>query len=741
MFYNAKQDLDYALAFTRTYQSEPDKALREAKCLALQVPYVLEPIGDEDLIVGYMKHGFVGFSPQYGGSYTYYYWDDRVVEALDSIRDTVDESYIEQIEQMRAFWKKENTEAKVRARFYEKYHKQIAVGRYYYAVCRVAGMNVDLKLLVTEGLPGLRRRIASLSAENSDSTFYDALEMSLDVIADACAMYRDSAEQMLCDPTLCERRLHELTQIRNNFAWIKDNAPRTFKEALQLIWIYAVCSDLMNFGRLDETLGSFYANDVRENRIDEEEAIRWLSSFYKAIIRVSKVHDSRIIIGGKGRTNPEEADKLALLFIETSKRVIDVVPQLTLRYYTGMNEELMDKTLENIAAGAVYPIVYSDETVVPSVMKSYGISEEEAAKHWVPLGCGEYIMEGCGAATPNTGVTLAQALDVVLHRGYDSFTNTLQAENMKDVSEYETFEDLFSAYSEMMRVPCEEMAYHEQLNYQVAGEESEYLYLSLLTHDCMEKGKGIFSGGCRYLCATSEIFGLITCADSLTAIKHCVYDQKLFTLTELVRMLDANFVGYEKERQALLNAPKYGNDDDEADEIAVRVLNNISDLHTEGGKQTNLYRYHIVSVNNSGSAERGKVTSATPCGRKAGEPLSNGNSPSIGGDKNGLTATLNSMRKFDASKHVGVVHNIRFNKDLLKNQFDKIKMLLEIFYENNGVQTNLSSIGKDDLEQAMIHPEKYQNLIVRIGGFSARFVELSPIVQHELLLRTTVEEC
>ena len=99
------------------------------------------------------------------------------------------------------------------------------------------------------------------------------------------------------------------------------------------------------------------------------------------------------------------------------------------------------------------------------------------------------------------------------------------------------------------------------------------------------------------------------------------------------------------------------------------------------------------------------------------------------------------MRKFDASKHVGVVHNIRFNKDLLKNQFDKIKMLLEIFYENNGVQTNLSSIGKDDLEQAMIHPEKYQNLIVRIGGFSARFVELSPIVQHEILLRTTIEEC
>ena len=160
----------------------------------------------------------------------------------------------------------------------------------------------------------------------------------------------------------------------------------------------------------------------------------------------------------------------------------------------------------------------------------------------------------------------------------------------------------------------------------------------------------------------------------------------------------------------------------------------------EAGKEVNLYNYNIVSVNNSGSAERGKVSSATACGRMRSEPLSNGNSPSLGGDKNGLTATLNSMSKIDPAKHVGVVHNIRFNKDLLNNNFDKIKTMLEIFYETNGTQTNLSAIGRDDLEQALIHPERYKNLIVRIGGFSARFVELDPIVQHELILRTTVEE-
>ena len=739
MFYNAKQDLDYALAFTELYKSESDPAVREAKCLAVQVPYVLTPISEDELIVGCMKHGFVGFSPQYGGSYTYYYWDDRVADALEQVKNTVDSAYVEKIEEMRAFWRAENTEAKVKERFAEKYHKKIEYGLYYYAVCRIAGMNVDLDMLVHEGLPGLRERNAAFREKNGDSAFYQALDLSLDVIADACRSYAQNAQKLLEDDGLSEQRRKDLIEIRSNFTQIADGKPRTFKEALQLIWIYAVCSDLMNFGRLDVALADFYAHDIDSGAMDEEEAIRWLSSFYRAIIRVSKVHDSRIIIGGKGRKDPETADRLALALIETSKRVMDVVPQLTLRYYKGMNEELMVKTLENIEAGAVYPIVYSDDATIPAIQKIYGIDEEEACR-WVPLGCGEYIMEGCGAATPNTGVTLAQALDVVLHEGYNSFNGRLEVPGMRSISEYKTFDELFEAYSDMMRPACEEEAYHEQLNYQVAGEEAAYLHLSLLTHDCVEKGEGIFSGGCRYLCATSEIFGLITCADSLAAIKKCVYEDRLFTLEELVKMCDANFEGYEKECEALLNAPKYGNDDDYADDVAIRVFNNISELHDEAGKKTNLYRYNIVSVNNSGSAERGKVTSATPDGRKRGEPLSNGNSPSIGADKNGLTATLNSMRKIDPARHVGVVHNIRFNKDMLHNNFDKVKMLLEIFYENNGVQTNLSSIGKDDLEQAMIHPERYRNLLVRIGGFSARFVELDPIVQHELLLRTTVEE-
>lgn len=739
MYFDSKLDLDYALQFTEVYKSQADKALRELECLKIQLPYVLMPMDEKDLIVGYMKHGFVGFSPQYGGSYTYYYWDDRVENALNEIRNSVDSAYIAKIEEMREFWRNECTENKMFTRYEEKFHRVLEQdGNYFYGTDRIAGMTVDLKRLVDLGLVGLKGYIEENEKLNGESSFYTALKGSVDLIIKACLSYAESAKEMAKDAE--GEKKQNFLNVASTFEEIAVHKPQTFRQGLQLVWIYAVCSDLMNFGRMDNYLCELYDNDIKNGALTEEDAIELLASFYRNVIKVSKVHDSRIIVGGLGRDNPEKADNLALAIIKTSRKVIDVVPQVTVRYYSGMDERLMDETLINIESGAVYPIVYSDDTTIPAIMKNYGINRKMAEK-WVPFGCGEYIIEGYGAATPNTGLTPPTALDIVLHQGVNSFFNKKVIEGIGAPDSFLTFDDLFSAYDKLIVKAAEEEAYSEHLNYKVAGEEACYLHLCLLIHDCIEKNVPIFEGGARYLCATSEIFGLITAVDSLAAIKKCVYEDKLFTLSELVKMLDCNFEGYEKERECLRNAPKYGNDDDYADSMAQKVFNHLADIHEKAGRATMLYRYNIVSVNNSGSAERGARTSATPDGRLKGEPLSNGNSPSLGADTCGLTATLNSMAKIDASKHVGVVHNIRFNKELLKNNRDKIKILLEAFYENNGVQTNLSSIGKDDLENALKEPEKYKNLIVRIGGFSARFVELNPIVQHELILRTTYEEC
>ncbi|GHV44380.1 glycyl radical enzyme [Clostridia bacterium] len=731
MTIDCKATLDYCLKFTEIYKSETDKNLREAKCLKFQTPNILTDIQDGDLIIGGMAHKPLGFSPQYGAMsidaccHTYFFGDKAIADLLEKIRGEVNGEYAERIEEMRSFWRNENTDAKIDARYMDRYGRKRCSGgkQGYWAVGRISGVSVDLNALVDLGLGGLKEKINQYRLVNGDSTFYSALDMSIDVIGDACLSYARRAKDVVSEEV---------------FRHIATSKPKTFRQGLQLVWIYAVCSDLMNYGRLDDCLGDLYTNDIENGVIAEEDATALLTSFYRNIARVGKIHDGRIVIGGVGRRNPESADKLALIMIETAKSYQDILPQLTLRYYSGMNERLMDATLDNIAAGAVYPIVYSDDAIIPGIEKMYRI-DNELAQNWVPFGCGEYVLQGYGVSTPNSGILMPRVLDILLHKGYNSFTGEKEHDNMPDPSRYVGFNELYEAYMSLIRGICDEMAYHEQLNYDLAGEEAGYMHISLLTHSCIEQNRGVFSGGCAYLAPANEVFGLITAADSLNAIKFCVYDARLFGIGKLIEMLDANFEGYERERRALTDVPKYGNDDDVADEIAVRLFNDVADATEMAGRQTTLRGYHMVCVNNSGSAEYGRVIAATPDGRLRSEPFSNGNSPALGADKNGLTAVLNSMSKFDPHRHAGVVHNIRLNKDMLKNNIAKIKALLEAFYENNGTQTNLSSIGKEDLEQAMLHPEKYHNLLVRVGGFSARFVELDPIVQHEILLRTTYE--
>ena len=727
-----KHELDHAIVFTKLYKSIPDPSLREAACLEMQLPHILTPIQEGDLFAGSMRHGYVGFSPQYGGVYTYYYHGDRVERAIKNLGNTLTPEYLQQIKDLDTFWQTENTTAKYMARFSEKYLLP-ALDSYYTISSRISGVSLDFKPLIELGLDGLITHINNHANKNGDSNFYQGLQQVVQTVSATCKTYASHAEEL----AVTSDNKTELLEIAKILRTIAHQKPTTFREGLQLMWIYSICSDLTNYGRMDIYLGDLYAADIAAGAITFEDAVTYLRSVFKLMVRMGKIHDARVIVGGEGRPNEKNANELALAIIEASTREMQVIPQLTLRYYTGIDDRLMESSLRSIQKGHTFPIIYSDNTTIPAMEKNFAV-DRQMAQNWVPFGCGEYILEGYGIGTPNTLIMFSNILDILLHGGYNSFTGNKIVDGYENVC-YETFDELMQAYKSLIYPAAEQGAYSEECNYAVAGEEASFLLYSLLTHDCVGKGKPMLSGGVRYLCATNETLGIMTCTDSLMAIRRLVYEEKRFTLQELVHMMDNNFEGFETERQLLLNAPKYGNDNDEVDEMAAWLFAMVSDIHLEAGKKTNLYRYNVVSVTNSASADMGATTAATPDGRKRGEPLNNGNSPSIGAEQNGLTAALSSMAKMDPYKHVGVTHNVRLNKDFFASKFNMIKAALETFYENGGVQTNLSCVGKDDLQQAIKHPEKYKDLMVRIGGFSARFVELNPIVQHEILLRTTHE--
>lgn len=729
------RELDYVLEFTDLYQSESDIYLREAKCLKLQTVNILAPIVEDDLIAGRMSHRYLGFSPQFGGLYTYFFHDDKVDAALEALSEDLSDEYIREVKAAKEFWLKERTITKVEDKYSAMgYTHSIGYTEPGIGNCdvRLAGTNVDLDKLINLGLPGLHEEINRMAQPGN--SFYEAMHITVDTIADACACYEKQAREMYEETE--SKALKDMAEALKN---IQTRKPETFHEGIQLMWVYSMISDLMNYGRMDVYLGDLFAGDIDSGRMDEEGGIALILSMYRHMNRVHKIHDSRVIIGGRGRRNVENADRLAMAIMEASRRFKEAVPQLTMRYYSGMDEKLYDKALAVNAEGCTFPIIYSDDTNIPAVMKVYGIDEKEA-ETYLPFGCGEYVLEGLSLGTPNNGINLLKCLEVTLRNGYDKFWEMEVGIQTGEAEAFDTFEKLWDAYDRQLKEVVYKIAIHKGLNYSVAGEQAGYLHISLLMNDCLERGKGILNGGVRYLNASSEIFGMISCADSFSAIKKLVYDEKKYTLREMVEILDKDFEGAESIRQEFLEAPKYGNDDDEADSMAQRVFDNIAQMTIDAGKKAGLNRYNIVSVNNSMSAEWGAYCAASPCGRHAKSPMANANGASIGADKNGITALLNSMSKFDNTEHVGVINNIRFTKEMFNSSYDKVKALLRAFYENGGVQTNIAVVGRDDLENAMKTPERYQNLLVRIGGFSARFVELSPVVQNEILLRTTYNE-
>lgn len=739
---HAQDSFDYFLQFTEIYRNTENKYLREAKLLKLQTPHILQPPVQKELLVGHIRHTFIGFSPQYGGKYIYFFEEDKVRALLDENRSSL--SHVPAIEEAIAFWHEERTLAKLNRRFEEAhgsldpFHKAVGrlgeegrLGVSSIPDGRLALTTPDIDKLLRLGLHHMYEELAE---KDQTDPFIQSLMIALETIGDAIDYYKYE----ICSLMVADPENENLRHIYDALSRIRYQEPSSFYEALQLFWIYAVISDLMNYGRLDVCLGDFYTHDLQEGLIDEEEALCYLTDLYAKIKKIGKIHDARILIGGLGRRNPQNADRLAMLFMETTRRVKEVIPQLTLRCYAGMDEAVFDKALQVNAEGCSFPILYSDDTNIPAIQKAYEVNLDDAMSY-IPAGCGEYILEGRSVGTPNSSLNLLKALELALHQGKDMYFHVQAGPNTGSLDSFETFQDLFAAFTAQIDPELKLVAFAEKDCYDVIAENAGCLHLSLLMHDCIEKGKPLLEGGVRYRHGMTEVMGMVSAADSLSAIKTLVYDRKVMTLKQLVTILDANFEGYETERKLMRSCPKYGNDNEEADDMVLRIYEYIAKESLSYSKVLNLDRYMMVSVNNSESAVWGNLTMASACGRKNGDALANANGPSIGCDTNGATALLNSMRKFDHTIHAGVINNIRFSKELFTEQFDKMKMLIRTFFANGGTQLNLMVIGKEDLIQAKAHPENYQNLIVRIGGFSARFVELDPVMQEEIIRRTTFD--
>jgi pyruvate-formate lyase len=736
----------FELRFTETYRRYRDAhpALREAACLRVQYPETLGPIEEGDLLAGRVQPRLVGFSPDEWGTaaFGYYHLPGALRETADAYALGPEARH--QVEAMIAFWDAESTAAKLRRAYPEAMARALPSDDWMgtcgvaFPLYRLTGGTVDYAKLVRLGIPGLaaevRARLGHALEAGEDGALFEGMLAALDVLADVCLHYAAEAferAEATKDP-LRRAALDAMGRALLNLAFAP---PQTFREATQLVWLYALTGDVRNHGRLDVTLGDFLAHDLQQGALTEAEALGLLQSLWQLMAdRETRVHN-RVIVGGLGRPNEVHADRFALLAMEANRTVLEPEPQLSLRFHAGQSPALMGKALDVIGEGRTFPLLYNDDVNVPAVMAAFGFPREEA-EQYVPFGCGEYVLAHRSFGTPSGVINLLKALEVTLHDGTDPLTGRPMGLALGRLEDFRTFEDLWAAYTRQLEHFVGLMAEQEALEYTVAAREASFLFLSMLYDDCLERGRGLFDGGARYLGGTLETYGNTNTADSLTAIQDLVYERRLLTPTQLLAALDADFEGHDRARDLMRAAPKYGNDDDRADAMLCRVHEHVCRFTRAQAERVGLHAYLVVVINNAANTLLGRWTAASADGRRARTSMNNGNAPSSGNDRKGVTAMLNSLVKPSTAIHAGAVQNLKFSRALFRTRRAELEALLDTYFAGGGAQAMITVVGRGDLERAMAHPEAYGHLFVRVGGFSARFVDLARDVQLDILQRT-----
>jgi pyruvate-formate lyase len=441
-------------------------------------------------------------------------------------------------------------------------------------------------------------------------------------------------------------------------------------------------------------------------------------------------------VGGRGRKDPEAADMFTRLSIRVAAGLRYVEPQFTLRFDKNTPEDIFDSALDVIGSGATYPTLYNDDVNIPAVMRAMRV-DEKTAEQYVPFGCGEFVIQGQSTGTPNTCVNLLKALTIALNSGDDPMDGKKKngPVNLKPAEQIDSFDMLYGQYKELLNYYFDRSAEAQSRSYEIMNGEVSFLFSSILTADCIGRGKALLDGGVKYLGGTNETYGNINVSDSLYAIKTLVFEKKKYTLSEVRDAANADYIGYERMRRDLFECAKYGNDDPDADALAVDLFEFTAKGIRDRGIKAGMAYYLIVVSNNQLNTEWGRRTSASFDGRHKGTYMNPANNPQGGANKSGPTAMLNSLAKFDAGLHGGSVQNLKLTPALFNGSRDKIKQMLRTYFDHGGCQLMITVVDRGTLEDAVRNPDRYRDLIVRVSGFSAVFVNLEPDIQQEIMSR------
>ena len=630
---------------------------------------------------------------------------------------------------------------------------------------RAPGHTVLGNKIYSRGMEDLIREvhdtIKGLDIQN-DQAAYDKREelRAMEIAARALIMFAGRHAEMLDELAAREgnkERRRELEQMAAICRSVPARAPRTMHEALQYYWFVhlGVITELnpwdsFNPGRLDQHLLPFYMADLESGRLDRESAVELLQSFWikfnnhpsppkvGVTAEESNTYTDFCLIntGGLKPDGSNAVNEMSYILLDVIEEMRLLQPSSMVQVSKKNPDSFVDRAVKIVKTGFGQPSIFNTDAIIQELVRQ-GKSLEDA-RNGGASGCVESGAFGTEAYILTGYFNLVKVLEITLHNGVDPQTGREIGTRSGDPASFKHFEELEEAFRRQLKHFIDIKIAGSNVIERIYSRHLPAPFLSLLIDDCIHNGVDYNAGGTRYNTNYIQGVGLGSITDILAAIRHHVYDRATITMETLLKVLADNFEGHDEFRAALLyDTPKYGNDDELADQHARRVFDAFYEA-VNGRKSPRGATYRINMLPTTSHVYFGRVCGATPDGRLAREPLSEGISPFQGMDRKGPTAVLNSALKIDHLKTGGTLLNQKFTPDFFKDErsIRKLTQLIRSYFRMDGHHIQFNVVSADTLRDAQKHPEKYQDLIVRVAGYSDYFNDLGEALQNEIIRRT-----
>ncbi|MDD2496703.1 MAG: glycyl radical protein [Desulfitobacteriaceae bacterium] len=607
----------------------------------------------------------------------------------------------------------------------------------------------------------IKQALDNLDYFNDPEVFEKQEELkAMDICADGIIIFaRRHGEKAreLAEATSDPVRKSELLKIAEVCAWVPAHAPRTFWEALQAYWFVHLgvvtelnTWDAMNPGRLDQHLYPFYQKEIEAGILTREDAEELLQCFWvkfnnqPAPPKVGVTAEesgtytdfANINSGGLKPDGSDGVNDVSYLILDVIDEMRLLQPSSNIQLSKKNPDRFLKKACRIIRKGWGQPSVFNADAVVAELLRQ-GKSVEDARSGGTS-GCVETGAFGKEAYILTGYFNLTKILELTLNNGIDPLTRKQLGLKIKDPLRFTSFADLYEAFEKQLQYFIDIKIKGNNIIEKLYATFMPSPFLSLVVSDCIKNGKDYNAGGARYNTSYIQGVGLGSITNCLSAIKYHIFDHQTISMSELLTAMKDNFRGWEKVRQLLINkTPMYGNDDDYADSLMTDIFDTYYNT-VNGRKNMRGGCYRINMLPTTCHVYFGSVIGATPDGRCAVQPLSEGISPVQGTDTKGPTAVLKSAAKMDHLRTGGTLLNQKFTPAVLEGEdgIDKLTHLIRSYFKLDGHHIQFNVVSAKTLRAAQKNPEKYRDLIVRVAGYSDYFNNLSTALQEEIIIRT-----